>query len=482
MKNKTVQIIMWIVSVACALLVLFGLIAGSWAAILLIIPAALFNPKINDLLLEKFNFKSKWWINTIYALLAFIVIGVTTPTPKSVTVRPDLSKNQTSASSIISSSVSSSQVSSSVQSSSAASQAAESIASQPIKSVVQAAAITGKLKVHYLDVGQGDSEFIELPTGQTILIDAGNPENGTQIVNYIKGLNHSKIDYLIATHPHADHIGGMATVVNGLAIGKIYMPKKSTNIKTFEDLITTIKSKGLTVNTAQAGVNILKTGNLNIDILAPVNISGDDLNQYSAVIKITYGDNKFLFMGDAGEMSESQITADVKADVLKVGHHGSNTATSQAFLNKVSPKHAVIEVGKGNSYGHPTAATLSKLQNIGATVYRTDNDGTIIFTSDAKTITIDKKSSSIKQQAPPVATPKSTAPTTTPKSPLSTTSKVIIAAPSTDNQNMTVYITTNGSKYHTESCRTLKKSKIAISLKDAKAKGYTACGICHPPQ
>ena len=331
-----------------------------------------------------------------------------------------------------------------------------------------------KLKVHYIDVGQGDSEFLELPNGQTMLIDAGNPENGSQIVSYIKGLGHDKIDYLIATHPHADHIGGMATVVNGLAIGKIYMPKVSTTTQTFEGLLSAIQGKGLKVNTAKASVNLFRAGNLNADFIAPVNITGDDLNQYSAVIMLTYGDNKFLFMGDAGEPSESQITADVKADVLKVGHHGSNTATSQTFLNKVHPKYAVIEVGKGNSYGHPTAVTLSKLQGIGATIYRTDNDGTIIFTSDAKTITVNKKASSEQQQAPP----SSKAAVSKPASSKAPT----VVAPATDNQSTTVYITNSGKKYHRDGCRYLSKSKIAISLKDAKAEGYTPCSVCDPPQ
>ena len=327
-----------------------------------------------------------------------------------------------------------------------------------------------KLKVHYIDVGQGDSEFLELPNGQTMLIDAGNPENGSQIVSYIKGLGHSKIDYLIATHPHSDHIGGMATVVKGLGIGKIYMPKVSTNTATYAGLLTAIKNKGLQVNTAKAGINLLKAGNLNIDMLAPVNITGDDLNQYSAVIKVTYGANKFLFMGDAGQPSEEQITADVSADVLKVGHHGSSTATSQTFLNKVHPKYAVIEVGKGNTYGHPTAATLQKLQNVGATIYRTDKDGTIVFTSDTKTITIDKKSSNLQQQAPPAS------------------SKATISqkadATTTENDNTLVYVTASGKKYHLAGCSTIAKSttKHAITLKEAKAEGYTACAICHPPQ
>ncbi|WP_085833829.1 ComEC/Rec2 family competence protein [Clostridium merdae] len=335
-----------------------------------------------------------------------------------------------------------------------------------------------KLNVHYIDVGQGDSEFLELPNGQTMLIDAGNPENGSQIVTYIKNLGHNKIDYLIATHPHADHIGGMATVVNGLDIGKVYMPKASSNTKTFEDLLTAIQKKGLKINTAKAGVNILNAGALNVDVVAPVNITGDDLNQYSAVIKATFGDNKFLFTGDAGVESEKQITADVKADVLKVGHHGSKTSTSQAFLSKVNPKYAVIEVGKDNSYGHPTAAALEKLQKIGATIYRTDKDGTIIFTSDSKTITVNKKSSSIKEQAPPSSAPVAAAVAPQKTAPVEKTPEV--TAPATENKSYTVYITKTGGKYHTGGCRYLKKSKIAISLSDAQSQGYEPCSVCNP--
>lgn len=357
--------------------------------------------------------------------------------------------------------------------------AASSVPSAPAEEPAPAPKDGAKLNVHYIDVGQGDSEFLELPNGQTMLIDAGNPENGSQIVTYIKGLGHSKIDYLIATHPHADHIGGMAEVVNKLGIGKVYMPKASSNTKTFEDLLTAIQNKGLKINTAKSGVSMFKTGNLSADIIAPVNITGDDLNQYSAVIMLTYGDNKFLFTGDAGNESEGQITADVKADVLKVGHHGSDTSTSESFLKKVAPKYAVIEVGKDNSYGHPTAATLAKLEKIGATIYRTDKDGTIIFTSDAKTITVNKKSSSIKEQAPPSSAPAVAA---APQQPAPAEKKPEVTAPATNNKSVTVYITKTGEKYHTGGCRYLKKSKIAISLEDAQAQGYGPCSVCHPPQ
>ena len=395
MKGKTANILLWALSFFFLLWTIFGLLS-SWTALFFIVPTALLNPKIERILQNKFNFRSRWWISLCAALVPIFIFGYNVPSS------PSAAMMDVPSSAVVSSSVSSSAP---ISSAAISSTPAPSAASQPaaVVTTAPAPASGAKLKVHYIDVGQGDSEFLELPNGQTMLIDAGNPENGSQIVSYIKGLGHSKIDYLIATHPHADHIGGMATVVNGLDIGKIYMPKVSTNTQTFEDLLSTIQGKGLTINAAKAGVNLFKTGNLNADIIAPVNITGDDLNQYSAVIMLTYGANKFLFMGDAGEPSETQITAPVKADVLKVGHHGSSTATSQAFLNKVKPTYAVIEVGKGNSYGHPTTATLNKLQGIGATIYRTDNDGTIIFTSDAKTITIDKKASSVKEQAPPAS-------------------------------------------------------------------------------
>ena len=467
MKRTGKNILLWVLSVFFFLST-FIMLSTSWAAVFFIIPAVLLNPAISKNLQERFSFQSNKWVKISAAIVPFLIYGAVAPaTPAAA-----------GANNLISPSVSSSisAISSEVEKKLAAT---SNTSSEPVEQPAPAPKNGAKLNVHFIDVGQGDSEFIELPNGQTMLIDAGNPENGSQIVTYIKGLGHNKVDYLIATHPHADHIGGMTTVVNGLDIGKIYMPKASSNTQTFEDLLTAIQKKGLKINTAKAGVNLFKAGTLNADIIAPVNITGDDLNQYSAVIMLTYGDNKFLFTGDAGNESEGQITSDIKADVLKVGHHGSDTSTSQAFLNKVSPKYAVIEVGKDNSYGHPTAATLAKLEKIGATIYRTDKDGTIIFTSDAKTITVNKKSSSIKEQAPPSSAPAVAA---APQQPAPAEKKPEVTAPATNNKSVTVYITKTGEKYHTGGCRYLKKSKIAISLEDAQAQGYGPCSVCHPPQ
>ena len=460
MKGKNVSL--WILSTFFLIWALAGL-ATTWASIFFLIPAALFNPLAAGLLKSRYHFRNRWWISLCAVLIPIIAFSAGMPTTSSPASAPE---SQPPAPSAV--------VSSAADESSSAISSSAPESSAPVSAAPAAAPTSGtKLKVHYIDVGQGDSEFIELPNGKTILIDAGNPENGQQIISYIKGLKHDKIDYLVATHPHADHIGGMAAVINSFNIGSFYAPKVTTTTQTYKSLISALQSKKLGIHVAKAGTNMFKAGNLSADIIAPVSISGDDLNQYSAVIMLTYGDNRFLFTGDAGEPSESQITADVKADVLKVGHHGSSTSTSQAFLNKVKPKYAVIEVGTGNSYGHPTAATLSKLQAIGATIYRTDKDGTIIFTSDSHTITVDKKASGVKENAPPKASSKAaTAKSTTPKA----------ASPSTDNQSVTVYITDTGSKYHRAGCKYLKKSKHAISLKDAKAQGYGPCGICNPPQ
>ena len=241
---------------------------------------------------------------------------------------------------------------------------------------------------HYIDAGQSDSEFIELPNGETMLIDAGTSNYGEKIADYITNLGYDEIDYLIATHPHADHIGGMKEIVESFDIGTVYMPKASTNTKTYENLLTAIQDKGLKIKTAKAGVTILEDGNLTIDILAPNSSKYDDLNNYSAVVKIVYKGNNFLYMGDAEKLSEDEITSDVSADVVKVGHHGSSSSSSKDFVEKVSPRYAIISVGEGNSYNHPNESVVKRWEDIGAEVFRTDKCGTTVITSDGENITV----------------------------------------------------------------------------------------------
>ncbi len=249
----------------------------------------------------------------------------------------------------------------------------------PREEIVPGAA--GELTISFLDVGQGDSAFVELPDGKTMLIDAGEAEAGERIVSFIHEKGYRKIDYLIATHPHADHIGGMKAVVQAFEIGEIYMPKASTNTKTYENLLEAISEKGLKIKTAQAGVQICA----GVELLAPAGESYEELNNYSAVLRIVNAEHRFLFMGDAEILSEDEILEagyDVRADVVKVGHHGSGTSSGDAFVEATGARYAIISVGAGNSYNHPHVFVVEKWQAAGAQIFRTDEQGTITVRSD----------------------------------------------------------------------------------------------------
>lgn len=247
------------------------------------------------------------------------------------------------------------------------------------------------LKVHYLDVGQGDSIFIELPNNETMLIDAAESYQSENIINYLKNLNYQKIDYVIGTHPHTDHIGGLKDIINTFEIGKIYMPKVVSTTKTYESLLMAIKDKNLKINTAKAGISIIDTDTLKINILAPNSETYTELNNYSAVTKITYGTTKFLFMGDAEKLSENEIKENVTADVIKIGHHGSNTSSSINFIKKVNAKYGIISVGLNNKYNLPKEETITNWENSGTKIYLTSINGTIRASSDGTNIKIESE-------------------------------------------------------------------------------------------
>lgn len=247
------------------------------------------------------------------------------------------------------------------------------------------------LKVHYLDVGQGDSIFIELPNNETMLIDAAESYQSENIINYLKNLNYQKIDYVIGTHPHTDHIGGLKDIINTFEIGKIYMPKVVSTTKTYESLLMAIKDKNLKINTAKAGTSIIDTDALKINILAPNNSTYTELNNYSVVTKITYGTTKFLFMGDAEKLSENEIKEDVTADVIKIGHHGSNTSSSIDFIKKVNAKYGIISVGLNNKYNLPKEEIITNWENSGTKIYLTSINGTVRASSDGTNIKIESE-------------------------------------------------------------------------------------------
>lgn len=252
--------------------------------------------------------------------------------------------------------------------------------------------LSGDLVVHYIDVGQGDSILIQ-SGDQTMLVDAGNNGDGDQVLSYIRGLGIKKLDYVFGTHPHEDHIGGLDTVINGLDVGKVYMPKVTHTTKTFKDVILAIQNKGLKITTPVIG-NTFNLGDAEGIILAPNGNEYKDLNNYSIVYKLKYGNTSFLFTGDAEGLSEKEMMdkgLDLSADVLKIGHHGSHSSTTKEFLQRVDPQYAVIMVGKDNDYNHPHKETMEELKERGIKVFRTDESGTIVAISDGEKITFDKK-------------------------------------------------------------------------------------------
>ena len=231
------------------------------------------------------------------------------------------------------------------------------------------------LRVYCLDVGQGDSILIT-NNNKTMLIDASTNEMGSRVVKYLNDLGIKKIDYLVGTHPHEDHIGGLDNVIKNFDIGTIYMPNVVATTKTYEEVIDAISAKKLKVTSPKTG-DKFTVGNAECEVMSIRN-DKDDYNNCSIVIKMDFNNVSYLFTGDAEESVESSRKWP-HIDVLKVGHHGSNTSSSKNLLEQIKPEVALISVGQGNTYGHPTQATLKRLSNIGAKIYRTDENGTILL-------------------------------------------------------------------------------------------------------
>ena len=262
--------------------------------------------------------------------------------------------------------------------------------------------VDGNLQIHFIYVGQADSILIKQDNNY-MLIDGGNNEDRDMLVKYLKEQGVEKLDYIIATHPHEDHIGGLDDVLNEFDTDLVLMPDKITTTKTFEDFLLAIKNRQDIKNKNGENVTLKKVpkleekynlGNASFVIYAPNSSSYDELNNYSIVIKLSFGNNTFLFTGDAEKLSEKEMldkNYDLKADVLKIGHHGSSTSTSDEFLEAVSPKYAVLSVGEDNLYNLPKKTVMDKFKNNNIPVYRTDEQGTIILNSDGTNITFNKE-------------------------------------------------------------------------------------------
>lgn len=239
------------------------------------------------------------------------------------------------------------------------------------------------LQVHFINVGQGDSILIQV-NNKNLLIDSGPNKSEDKLKKYLKKLNISKFDYIIATHPHEDHIGNMSYIINNFDVLNFYAPKVENSTKAFETMVESLIRKDLKIKVLKANIKSIDLGkNIVVDVFSPFSNSYEDLNNYSPIVKISYGNTSFLFTGDAEELSENEVLNagfDLKCDVLKIGHHGSSSSTSEKFLKASNPSITVISVGEDNTYGHPTDTVLSRLKE--TKIYRTDINGNIVITSD----------------------------------------------------------------------------------------------------
>ncbi|MEQ8156395.1 MAG: ComEC/Rec2 family competence protein [Clostridiaceae bacterium] len=245
-----------------------------------------------------------------------------------------------------------------------------------------------KLIISYIDVGQGDSELIQFHN-KNILIDSGPESSRDILINYLKAAHVTRLDYVIATHPHEDHIGNMAEIIKAFKVGVFYAPDVTANTSAYENMVTSLKIKSLSIKVPSVGDKIT-IGDAALYFLAPNSTGYEDLNNYSIVTKLKFGNRSFIFMGDAEELSEGEILAkqlDLSADVLKVGHHGSGYSTSYEFLKAAHPKAAIISVGLLNDYGHPKQKILDRLTDFRVDIYRTDIQGNTVAVTDGRSLT-----------------------------------------------------------------------------------------------
>jgi competence protein ComEC len=254
------------------------------------------------------------------------------------------------------------------------------------------APVIGTAEFYFFDVGQGDAELIRT-SDTVVLIDAGPSSASDLIVAQLHKLGVRTIDVAIFTHPHEDHIGGAAAVIDNFEVVQAILPDVAATTSTYEKMLDALEKSENTTVTAGAAGDVIEVGSdgLRLELLAPCSTGYEDMNDYSIVVRAVFGDNAVIYSGDAESLSESEILDSaslgaLKADILKVGHHGSVSSTTEEYLSAISPEYAVISCASDNSYGHPHAETLSKLEAHSITVFRTDIDGDIVFVSDGEVI------------------------------------------------------------------------------------------------
>ena len=326
----------------------------------------------------------------------------------------------------------------------------------------------GTLEVHYIDVGQGDATLIKCGS-HAMLIDGGNNNKGTTVQLYLKKQGVESLDYVIGTHPDADHIGGLDVIVYKYNCDTVIMPDYEKDTKTYQELVDVIHDKNMKITYPVVGEQYA-LGEAKFTIIASnSNSYGGNANDYSVAILLEYGKNRFLFTGDAEETSEAEMLTngiDISADVYKVAHHGSRSASTQEFLNAVHPKYAVISCGEGNSYGHPHAEVLNRLRSMGVEVFRTDEQGSIIASSDGENINWNCSATDSWQSGEQTESDRENADNVT--------------------EQTTYVLNTNTKKFHRETCGSVSQikeenfQKVQMSREELEQSGYSPCKNCNP--
>lgn len=337
----------------------------------------------------------------------------------------------------------------------------------------------GTLEVHYIDVGQGDATLIKCGS-HAMLIDGGNNNKGTTVQLYLKKQGVESLDYVIGTHPDADHIGGLDVIVYKYNCEKVIMPDYEKDTKTYQELVDVIHDKNMKITYPVVGEQYA-LGEAKFTIIAPnSNSYGGNANDYSVAILLEYGKNRFLFTGDAEEASEAEMLTngiDISADVYKVAHHGSRSASTQEFLNAVHPKYAVISCGEGNSYGHPHAEVLNRLRSMGVEVFRTDEQGSIIASSDGENITWNCSATDSWQSGEQTESDRE-------NSEDENSGNAISDA--VTSEQTTYVLNTNTKKFHRETCGSVSQikeenfQKVQTSREELEQSGYSPCKNCNP--
>ncbi len=341
--------------------------------------------------------------------------------------------------------------------------------------------LPSSFEIHFLDVGQADAALV-LCDDEAMLIDGGNAEDSSLIYSYLKshGLNH--LEYIICTHPHEDHVGGLSGALNCATVGTVYCSIDSYDSKTFDNFKHYLEKQNKEIEIPAVG-DTFSLGSSTVSILGPVE-NYSDINNMSIVLRIQYGDTSFLFTGDAEIDSEQDILntgTNLKSTLLKVGHHGSDTSTSYRWLREIAPEYAVISVGKNNSYGHPTEQTLSRLRDAEVTLFRTDLQGHIICTSNGETLAFTTERNA---HADTFNTAPSAANPTTPTA--DQPEENIYSITSSSTSKTSYVLNTNTKKFHYPHCSSVKqmadknRQDATLNREEIIAQGYTPCGRCNP--